>query len=127
MRAKGSAASMAARLTDENGLVRENAAWAIGEAGVTEKIPLLKASLSDPNAHVKIAAAEALGKMGDASGLPVIEAAIASNDTDARIKAAWALGSISGSTAQSLATKTLDDGLLRVRLGAAVSLLKSDR
>lgn len=126
MKAKDAAAGIAARLTDESGLVRESAAWALGEIGARERIPVLKASLSDPNAHVRVAAAEALGKLGDASGLPKIEGAIASNDLDARVKAAWALGAIDSPAAQALSVKTLDDGYLRVRLGAAVSLLKAD-
>jgi HEAT repeat protein len=124
MKAASAAESLSAKLTDENGLVRESAAESLGMVGAKEKSPNLKASLNDPNLYVRIAAAHALGRLGDTSGLPVIEAALASNDTDGRIKAAFALDTISSPQAQSLAIKTLDDGNLRVRLGAAASLLK---
>jgi HEAT repeat protein len=43
---------------------------------------------------------------------------------DSRVRAANALGVIDDDSAKDLATKTLSDGNLKVRLGAAVSLFR---
>ena len=71
-----------------------------------------------------IAAAEALGKLGDNSGLIVLEKELNSNDMDARFQAVKALGMVEDSNAVRLATKTMDDKNLKIRLGAAISLFK---
>jgi HEAT repeat protein len=112
-------------LNDDNGSVRETAAWTLGELGARNKIANLKASLSDPNSFVKIACAEALGKLGDNSGLGALEAALNANETDIRARAAAALGSLDDDATYVLAAKTLGDGNIRVRMGAAFSVLKS--
>lgn len=125
MKSPESADVLAELLTDPSGLVRENAAWALGEVGEEEKIPQLMASLTDTNWYVRIAAAEALGKLGKSNGLPTLEAALNSNDTDARSRAAAALAINPHPDTLNLAIKTMGDGNIKVRLGAAISLLRA--
>jgi HEAT repeat protein len=114
-------------LMDTSGRVRENAAWALGEMGSASAIPHLKTMLQDPNVYNQLAAAEALAKMKDSSGLSVIEAALASNDLDGRIRAASVLQVYRDRGALGLATKTMEDGNIRVRLGASLAILKMDQ
>jgi len=116
--------ALAEYLRDQSGMVRENSAWSLGEIGAQEKIPNLKASLQDPNGMVQLAAAEALGKMDNDTGLPTVESALASNEMDARTRGALVLGHIKTMPSQNLAIKTLEDGNIKTRLGAAVSLFK---
>ena len=87
---------------------------------------ILPCNLSDPEAVDGLIprAVEALGKLDDPEGFPEVEAALNSNEMDTRNHAAAALGAIRTPAAEALAMKTLDDGNLRVRLGAAISLFR---
>src|SRR4051812_37172819 len=67
-------------LKDENSVMRDGAAIALENTGVSA-IPALMQALKDKNRYVRSSACNALGKIGDASVLPVLMGAL--NDEDA--------------------------------------------
>ena len=77
---------------DPNWLVREAAAWALGELGeVTPTHALIAALLGDPDESVRAAAAKSLGKSQAPEAEEPLWHALNDGDEDVRIAVGWAL------------------------------------
>ena len=94
----------AALRDDEDAMVRENAARALGNIGrigfgTQETVPALSMALTDPDDGVRMVAAKALGVMGPAAqdAVPALVAALRDPGPDVRYEAAEALAAIRGS------------------------------
>jgi len=77
---------------DQNWLVREAAAWSLGQLQAVPACPLMEVLCSDPDEMVRIAVARALGEIEDLSAKHLlVEAMRGDEDEDVREAAEWAL------------------------------------
>ena len=81
-------------LKSENGQVRENAAWALGEIKDARAVEPLMHSLKEENMLVRVKAAEALGSIRDRRAVEPLIQAINDANTLVKVKAVEALGQI---------------------------------
>ncbi|MDQ2922598.1 MAG: M56 family metallopeptidase [Acidobacteriota bacterium] len=116
-------------LSDANGSVRRNSAWAIGELTnmlLDERasaVPPLISLLSDSDEWVRMAAARALGELGDDRAGESLIAALADGHDRVREIAAWALSELKDDRAvQPLCQLLLADASPEVRRTAAMAL-----
>ncbi|MBN4049812.1 HEAT repeat domain-containing protein [bacterium AH-315-M10] len=104
-------------------LVRAAAAYALGELGDTENVPLLIKSLKDKNHLVRFDAVIALGKLGDGRAVkPLIDRL--SNDAHpwVRLKSARALRKLKAGAAVPSLVSALDDRSRSVQYNAHQAL-----
>jgi HEAT repeat protein len=97
------------QLTDEDGSVRENAAYALGVLSIVEALPaLLKALSTDKDSRVRGSAAYALRAIGSTEALPALLKALRTDeDCVVRESAADALSGIGGVDALPALLKVL--------------------
>lgn len=98
-------------LEDEDWLVRQEAAWALGKIGDTRAVDPLIQALKDKHEEVRQRAAMALGDIGDARAVgPLIQVLKDDEeDEDVRESAAGALGKMGEARAVELLTQALKD------------------
>lgn len=110
------------RLDDDESLLRQAAAWGLGQLKVHRSRAALERALRDPESEVRRSAAGALGALGDRRSRLVLEAAL--RDTSARVReqAAWALWALADDRSESALLACMDDDDPAVRWSVAVAL-----
>ncbi|WP_039899470.1 NACHT domain-containing protein, partial [Microcystis sp. T1-4] len=111
-------------LEDSDGVVRGNAAEALGEIGSETAIAGLLKALEDSDGVVRGNAAAALGKIGSETAIPGLLKALEDSDRFVRSDAAEALGNISSETAIPGLLKALEHSDEHVSWNAAFALGK---
>ena len=81
-------------LEDEQFIVRQAAAYALGDVPDRRAVAPLIASLGDPHEAVRLSAAAALGKIGDTTAVEPLIARLSDGDSKVRRMAASALGKL---------------------------------
>ncbi len=109
-------------LSDENVLVRCNAAIALGKIGDKRTVEPLINMLDDENESVRKCAVFSLGEIGDREVVEPLIKALGDKDEEVRRYATEALGKIDKKKAVEPLTKALDDDSEDVRKGAAYVL-----
>jgi HEAT repeat protein len=113
-------AALAERLADddEDPLVAEAAAWALGERNATSAVPdLARAATAHDDALVREAAVAALGAIGDERGLPAILRATTDKPA-VRRRAVLALAPFEGDEVEAALRRALEDRDWQVRQAA---------
>ena len=107
---------LSAALRDNDGRVRQMAAWALGQLEAPEAVTPLSAALRDEEQQVRIRAAWALGQIENADAVPALAAALKDGSAKVRETSAWALGQIEQGTAiDPLASRPRGSGLARAQ------------
>ena len=97
-------------LEDQQFIVRQAAAYALGDVPDRRAVAPLIASLGDPHEAVRLSAAAALGKIGDRAAVEPLIAALSDGDSKVRRMAASALGKLGDKRAlQELERVARDD------------------
>jgi HEAT repeat protein len=86
-------------LQDEQFIVRQAAAYALGDVPDRRAVAPLMACLGDAHAAVRLSAAAALGKIGDSAAVEPLIAALSDEDSKVRRMAASALGKLGAESA----------------------------
>lgn len=109
---------LAPGLDDADPSVVEMAAWAAGERGPSELVPILQALASPDSGHAdplcREAAVAALGAIGDPAALPAVVAALGDKPAIRR-RAAAALAAFEGPAADAALRRCLEDRDWQVR------------
>ncbi|GAG14410.1 unnamed protein product, partial [marine sediment metagenome] len=111
-------------LGDEDYLVRQSAAEALGKIGSEEAVSDLIKALGDEDSHVCQSAAKALGKIGSEKAIPALITALGDEDYLVRQSAAEALGKIGSKKAIPALITALGDEDSHVCQSAAKALDK---
>jgi HEAT repeat protein len=83
---------LAGLLRDEERVIRQDVAYALGILGATSEVPALVAALQDPDAGVRGAAATSLGKIGSAQEGKSLIPLLSDESNDVRNRAMQAIG-----------------------------------
>jgi HEAT repeat protein len=113
-------------VSNENQIVRANAALLLGKSGQKEGIPFLYWTLrrDDSSDMVAWQAAEAIAMLGDRRIYPKLWTKLISTYADDRVIGIRAMGALGTDEAKSAIVTTLDDPVPEVRLAAAEQLGK---
>jgi hypothetical protein len=116
----------ASALNDGNSAVRQEAVFALSEAGKAD-MQIFKRTLTDSDAKVREATIEALAKIGGEESAHALAMAMNDDDASLRQEAVNALGEIGGPTAIELLHRALQDEHFSVRESAATYLIESSQ
>lgn len=122
----GAAAALKAKLSDNDPLVRGEAARALGGTKASGALEELTAGLGNSDKHTRWGAAEGLARLGDKRAVPALIGALAHQERNTRWKAAQALGDLKDARAvDPLITAARSDKDRNVRMAAIEALLKT--
>lgn len=114
--------ALAERLDDTESVLRQAAAWGLGELQVHRSRPALERALQDPEPAVRSQAAGALGALGHSRSRLPLERALLDASAKVRERAAWALWAVADPRSEPALIARLDDESPDVRWSAAVAL-----
>lgn len=129
LKARDAVWTLIAKLSDGDGAVRMDAAWALGEIGDQRAVPKLGyLATSDPDFQVACEAATALGKIGNTAAAKYVLEALERKSPVLRLASLRALGGFKKDKAQVMgALKTnLKSASIAERAASAVSLTSID-
>lgn len=119
---KGDAGTLIQMLSDENWLIRSDAAESLGMVGNHNSAGPLEAVLSDSIGFVRAQAAAALGRLGSSQAVQPLISALNDKEPFVRAHAAQSLGKIGDRSATQALISALEDGSDLVRGRAVQSL-----
>jgi HEAT repeat protein len=112
-------------LSDENGIVRAESAYALGELGDRRAVEPLVAALEDGGRQVRLEAAEALGRLGDPRAIDALVALLDDPDAMVRLYAVRALGHLVRDKVFAPIVAAVSDQHVDVRRQALFALAES--